>query len=103
MYNQNKFEKELEASLSKEKVEEEEGGSLQMTLDNDLALNKTTELLMLQKTQPEIDDGEKKLNFKELYSFATFNELHKNNLLLLEKSKSKESHLNKHEERLNNL
>ena len=49
LYNEKKFEKELEASLSKEKVkdEEEEGGSLQMTLDNDLALNKTTELLML--------------------------------------------------------
>ena len=48
LYNEKKFEKELEASLSKEKVEEEEeGGSLQMTLDNDLALNKSTELLML--------------------------------------------------------
>ena len=49
LYNEKKFEKELEASLSKEKVkdEEEEGGSLQITLNNDLALNKSTELLML--------------------------------------------------------
>ena len=98
LYNQKKFEKELEASISKEKVkEEEEVASLQMTLDDDLALNKTNELLMLQKTQPEFEDGETKVNFKELYSFATFKELHKNNLLLLEKSKSKEAHLNKHE------
>ena len=49
LYNEKKFEKELEASSSKEKVkdEEEEGGGLQMTLDNDLALNKSTELKLL--------------------------------------------------------
>ena len=97
LYNEKKFEKKLEASLSKQNVkEEEEGGSLQITLNDDLALNKTSELQLLQKTQPEINDGETKLKFKELYSFATFKELHKNNLLLLEKSKSKEAHLNKH-------
>ena len=47
-YNEKKFEKELEASLSKEKVkEEEEGASLLITSNDDLALNKSTELLML--------------------------------------------------------
>ena len=86
LYNEKKFEKELEASLSKEKVKDEEegGGGLQVTLNDDLALNKSSELQLLYKTQPEIDDGETKLKFKELYSFATFNEMHKNNLLLLE-------------------
>ena len=48
IYNEKKFEKELEASSSEQKVkEEEEGGSLQITLNDDFALNKSTELLML--------------------------------------------------------
>ena len=48
LYNEKKFEKELEASISKEKVkEEEEGGGLLITSNDDLALNKSTELLML--------------------------------------------------------
>jgi hypothetical protein len=48
IYNEKKFEKELEASLSKEKVkEEEEGGDLLTTSNDDFALNKSYELLML--------------------------------------------------------
>ena len=48
LYNEKKFEKELEASSSEQKVkEEEEGGSLLITSNNDLALNKSSELQLL--------------------------------------------------------
>ena len=66
-------------------------------MNDDLALNKSTDLQLLFQTHSEIKDDETKLNFKELYSFGTFKELYTNFQLLIKKTKSKECHLNKHE------
>ena len=66
-------------------------------MNDDLALNKSTDLQLLFQTHSEIKDDETKLDFKELYSFGTFKELYTNVLLLIKKTKSKEGHLNKHE------
>ena len=56
-------------------------------MNDDLALNKSTDLQLLFQTHSEIKDDETKLNFKELYSFGSFKELYTNVLLLIKKTK----------------
>ena len=72
LYNQYKFEKELDENLTDLKNQEEEI-NLQQPLNpnNEYALNNTCTLLQIQ---PEIQDDN--LNFEKLYSFNTFKELY---------------------------
>ena len=79
LYNQYRFEKELDENLTDLKNQEEEI-NLQQPLNpnNEYALNNTCTLLQIQ---PEIQDDN--LNFEKLYSFNTFKELYKNNKLLM--------------------
>ena len=99
MYNQYRFEKELDASLTesnnhKDDVDKEQ--TLNLYEGDELALNNS---VLLSQSHP----ADAKLKFTEVYSFSTIKELYQEVKVLKITANSKEARLNQHQQLLNNL